>query len=259
MKRNLAVIIPCYNEGARLQPKAFIDFVSIHEKIDIHFVNDGSTDETETIIKDMVGHSDGQIRLLSLPENIGKAETVRQGVLSAIDMGYDCCAYFDADLAAPLSVIADMFEKIQGNISFVIGSRVKMLGYNIDRVPARHYLGRVFATCANLVLDLPIYDTQCGAKVFINNDEMKKAFSIPFSVNWTFDVELIARIMLIKKLHGHQSIELTAVEHPLSEWIHKDGSKIKPADFFIGLIELVRVFKLTRSKAYIESFKKLLP
>ena len=54
-----------------------------------------------------------------------------------------------------------------------------------------YYLGRLFATLASTLLDVRIYDTQCGAKIFRSTDDLKIVLSKPFLSSWIFDVELI--------------------------------------------------------------------
>ena len=76
--------------------------------------------------------------------------------------------YFDADLATPPGELLRMLDLLERrpDLSFVLASRVALLGRRITRRARRHYLGRVFATFASIFLQIPVYDTQCGAKVF---------------------------------------------------------------------------------------------
>ena len=83
----------------------------------------------------------------------------------------------------------------------VFGSRIRRLGAAITRDPLRHYFGRVFATLASMVLDLAVYDTQCGAKLFRVNDDLRRAFG-HVSLRWIFDVELLARIAAGRRREG---------------------------------------------------------
>jgi hypothetical protein len=69
-------------------------------------------------------------------------------------------------------MIDRMRKKLNGNVSLALGARIKLLGYDVRQLALRHYFGRVYATMASIVLDLPIYDTQCGAKIFKNSDEI---------------------------------------------------------------------------------------
>jgi hypothetical protein len=141
-----------------------------------------------------------------------------------------------------------------------MGSRIRILGCDIKRRAVRHYTGRVFATFASLILDLYVYDTQCGAKIFKNNCELQKVFAHPFLVNWIFDVEILARFKVIRMISGSDLLENTTLEYPLDEWTDIRGSKIKFIDFFKAIIELIKIYLVLNfpiiKKKYAEKFKK---
>jgi hypothetical protein len=58
------------------------------------------------------------------------------------------CGYWDADLATPLEMIPKFCEILESTGKhMVIGSRVRLLGRNVQRRAIRHYLGRLFDLC----------------------------------------------------------------------------------------------------------------
>ncbi|NWF55876.1 MAG: glycosyltransferase [Syntrophaceae bacterium] len=248
--RNSAIVVPCYNEFDRLPKDQFVRFCQSNTDIDFIFVNDGSTDKTHEAIAFVEERCGGKARGIALGKNCGKAEAVRQGFLKAIDEGFSYIGYWDADLSTPLESIRKLRTELEGKkYSIAMGSRVKLLGRSIERMAARHYLGRVFATFASLTLGLGVYDTQCGAKIFRNDHFLRPVFSLPFSVKWTFDVEILARYRVICEREGI-SIRDLAVEYPLETWTHVAGSKVTPADFFIGSFELFRICLYLRAPVF---------
>lgn len=258
MLKGTAIIIPCYNEGKRLDPNAFKKFLESHKKVHFFFVNDGSVDQTGDVLESIRKIVPERICCLALDKNIGKSAAVRKGFLAAIDEGFDNIGFWDADLATPLDTIIEMTDRLgRPEIIMVIGARVKLLGHEIRRNVMRHYLGRIFASCASLVLRLPVYDTQCGAKIFRNSTELKIAFQEPFSVNWSFDVELLGRLELIRRSMHKSSLAISAVEFPLPQWKHQDGSKIKLKDFFVCFYELTKIFLLLRAPVFKKRYSDL--
>ncbi len=238
-----AIVIPCYNESARLKLEEFDNYLRGKTNISFIFVNDGSTDNTLEIVDQLRSVAPRQILCKSLEQNKGKAEAVRQGFLMAIDLGFTNIGYWDADLSTPLYLIDRLSEKLEKDgITIVMGSRIRILGCDIKRKAVRHYLGRVFATFASLILDLYVYDTQCGAKIFRNNSELRMVFAHPFLVNWIFDVEILARFKVIRKLNDSNLLQNTTLEYPLDEWTDIGGSKVKFIDFFKAIMELTKIF-----------------
>lgn len=249
VKTSVLVVVPCYNEAERLHFDAFAKWTDENSGISFVFVNDGSTDSTGTLLRELVSTSPSRFKLLELSENHGKAEAVRHGVLYALAMGAEYVGYWDADLATPLDAILDFIAELERNpqLLVVMGARVQLLGRHIVRKPYRHYLGRVFATCASLTLRLPCYDTQCGAKLFRVCKPVAETFKDPYVSRWIFDVEIIARLVARSGVNGRLAIQ----EYPLMRWEDVRGSKVRPMDWWIALLDLGRInckyFQLRRS------------
>lgn len=241
------IVVPCYNEALRLDVEQFSQFCATYPAIRFLFVDDGSTDDTATRLGALADRHREAVSLLSLPQNSGKAEAVRRGMSRAAtwpDVAY--LGYWDADLATPLRTIWDFQEILAETGAFLaMGARVQRLGSKIARQPLRHYVGRVWATAAALTLGLAVYDTQCGAKLFRNDPLVPALFAEPFHVNWSFDVELLARL-LSHQSRGALDVEREVIEVPIDEWRDVEGSKVTPLDFFRGLHELYRIHRLIR-------------
>ena len=192
----LALVVPCYNEAARLDPEAFLHFVTTHPGVQLVMVDDGSLDGTWEILERMRAAAPASIITLRHSPNRGKAEAVRAGILAGLAQRAALVGFVDADLATPLRAIDDFLAVLRDRpaVEFVLGSRVMLLGRDIKRKATRHYFGRVFATAVSFALDLPVYDTQCGAKVLRANAATASLFDVPFRSAWIFDVELIAAV-----------------------------------------------------------------
>ncbi len=242
-----AIVVPCYNEENRLNQEHFLEYAESNPDVHFLFINDGSTDGTEKILDALCTRRPQQLQYLNLERNSGKAEAVRRGMLIVVDEKYDQAGYWDADLATPLCAI-DSFKELLGNnpTKAVLGSRVRLLGREIDRKPLRHYLGRVFATAASLFLGLTIYDTQCGSKLFSVNKELREVFGKPFLTSWIFDVEILARLIVLNGEDGANVVAESIIEYPLEKWMDIPGSKLKIYDFFKAGYELMIIFSIVR-------------
>ncbi len=226
------LIIPCYNEEKRLDIQEFVDLCS--DELLFVFVDDGSTDATATLLKP---HASANWHVLSLDENKGKSEAIRQGALyikeQNIDEKVSWIGFWDSDLSVPLKEINNFYKYAEVFSDFadcIIGSRIKRMGSEILRSPCRHYLGRCFCTLISYLFSIQFYDTQCGAKLF-KKELLDIGFFEPFTSNWIFDIELLLRIK-------HYKI----VEYPLQEWNEKAGSKINFSTVGFEVIrDLIRI------------------
>jgi glycosyltransferase involved in cell wall biosynthesis len=255
--RKTAVVVPCYNEEKRLKTVEFLAFASREKDVFFIFVNDGSTDATGQVLKKLTELNPG-CAFIELARNAGKAEAVRQGFLKAFELGYEYVGFWDADLATPLECIPEFVSIIDSGKDVVLGSRVKLLGRRIQRRPGRHYLGRVFATLVSVLLRLPVYDTQCGAKLFRRTASLEAAMARPFRVKWTFDVELLGRLSLLEEAYNRADCQDAWVEFPLPSWEEVRGSKVKPTDFMRSGIELLRLTSFFYSGVMRKRYLKIL-
>lgn len=243
MSADTIVVIPCYNEAARLRPAELQRAVAEQDGLRLLMVNDGSTDGTGDILASLGDASGGRIEVLDMARNAGKAEAVRTGMRRANDQGARYVGFWDADLATPIqdvSVFAQILDS-EPRLFTVFGARVKLMGRTVNRNEARHYAGRVFATFVSLSLRAAVYDTQCGAKLFRAGDLLRLVLEDPFSSRWIFDVEILARLNRLHRQGRVPSLASLLYEHPLMRWDDVKGSKLSWADFPLAALDLARI------------------
>ncbi len=103
----ISVIVPCYNEEAVLT--AFHTLVSeqlkgIGDDYELIYVNDGSSDQTPAILKQMAS-AEANVHYLSFSRNFGKEAAVYAGLCNAKG---DYIALMDADLQDPPELLKEM-------------------------------------------------------------------------------------------------------------------------------------------------------
>ncbi|HWL43526.1 MAG TPA: glycosyltransferase [Ilumatobacter sp.] len=241
---SVAVVVPCFDEAARLDSAGLTELADAVALV--VFVDDGSTDATPAVLAALASTRPDRVEVLQQPANTGKAEAVRAGLRHVADR-YDIVGYFDADLATPVGELVRMAELLDGrpDCQAVLASRVALLGHSVQRRAARHYLGRMYATGASLVLGVPVYDTQCGAKLFRTSPALRAALDTAFPDRWSFDVELLAR--LLRPAPGVEPVGADQlVEMPLREWSDVGGSKLRPTAAARSLIALAGVRRRMR-------------
>jgi glycosyltransferase involved in cell wall biosynthesis len=237
------LVVPCFNEAARLRGDAFLAGLEADPDLRLLFVDDGSSDGTAARLTALAQQAPARIELVVLAANAGKAEAVRRGMLEALREEPRYVGFWDADLATPLDALPALRRVLdeRPEVHCVLGSRIQRLGSTIARSALRHYAGRVIATFASRTLRLPVYDTQCGAKLFRVSPLVFELFTPPFLSRWLFDVEILARLSAMAARGELAPPTVSAHEVPLVRWTDEPGSKVKPWDFFRALRDLRRI------------------
>lgn len=251
----LSIIVPCYNEYNRLDLSVFEKFITTQQCGDVAliFVDDGSTDDTLHKLTNFAQKHTGNVAIVNLKNNVGKAEAVRTGFMHVLlHFPFSHIGYIDADLSVTPDELLRIYHLMTAqHLSIAFGSRVALFGSNIQRKPHRHYLGRVFSTFVSVLLNIVVYDTQCGAKIF-SHSIAEKVFEKPFVSRWFFDVEIIARL---HQMYSRNYLRQHCKEVPLNSWIHKKESKVKLTDFFLCPYYLIRIKMKYKAKLYDNHFK----
>jgi glycosyltransferase involved in cell wall biosynthesis len=240
MKYDVCLVVPCYNEEKRLPRESFASFLAARSDIHALFVDDGSADATSRVAQAICAALPGNADVIRLPANAGKGNAVQAGMVHALThIDAKSYGFWDCDLSTPLELLDDFLGVLTSDsrIEMVTGCRLKRLGVDVRRSLPRHYVGRVFATFASMCLDLPVYDTQCGAKLF-SKGMARTVFATPFLSRWIFDVEIFFRA---KARHGG-GVSTAVYELPLRVWHGKAGSKVNLGSYAASALDLVKLY-----------------
>ena len=212
-----SIVIPAYNEGARLGPtlEKVLAYIAQHGcDAEVIVVNDGSRDNTADIVREMA-QTNPSLRLVENPGNHGKGYSVRNGMLHAQGR---VVVFSDADLSSPIEEIPKLLQAISHGTDIAIGSRWLKSELQTQRQPLhRQIFGRIFNLLLRLTLGLQFKDTQCGFKAF-RRRAVQTIFPLQRIERWGFDPE----ILFLARKFG-----FTVQEIPV-EWGHSGGTRIHP-------------------------------
>ncbi len=212
-----SIVIPAFNEESRIATtlRLTLDYIrNVSPESELIVVNDGSTDATATITREVFSETKVATQLLENFPNRGKGAAVRSGLLAAQK---PIGLFFDADLSTPLDETPKVIEPISnGDVDIAFGSRAIDRSLIGQHQPwQREQGGRVFNLLVRLATGLPFWDTQCGFKAF-RLDVCRPILEAAHIDGFAFDVEL---------LYLAQRAGLRIREIPV-RWNHAEGSKV---------------------------------
>jgi dolichyl-phosphate beta-glucosyltransferase len=235
MSFSLSIIIPAFNEAARLGVTLSTVFEYLNEHMpdsEVIVVDDGSSDGTAEVAEKSFSQAGSvNARAIRVSPNRGKGYVVRAGLLEA---RAPVALFTDADLSTPITETPKLVNPIErGERDLTFGSRAldrNLIG--VHQPWRREQGGRVFNLIVRLTTGLPFWDTQCGFKAFRMNvcRPLVEAATVD---RFGFDVELIYLAYLA---------ELSLQEIPV-RWDHNEGSKVNVARDSLRMFNEVRAIR----------------
>src|SRR6266516_612794 len=250
MALSLSIVVPAYNEGARLGKslRAIVTYLNEYAPAsELIVVDDGSTDDTANTARAELSDSRTvHTSVISYHSNLGKGRAVRLGLLASRG---DIALFTDADLSTPITETPKLIDPIlRGECDLAFGSRAldrTLIG--VHQPWRREQGGRVFNLAVRLATGLPFWDTQCGFKAF-RLSACRPIVEAATIDRFGFDVELL----YVAQLAGLRLREIPV------RWNHAEGSKVNvTSDSLRMLSEVGRIRQQARRGVYDRAIKSV--
>jgi len=211
---DLSIVIPAYNEAARLAPTLarILDYLQ-ERKIpaEILVVDDGSTDGTAMVAETFAPRG---VQVHRQGRNHGKGAALRAGVLAS--QGAQVLLV-DADLSTPIEDL----ERLRPHLAqaqVVLGSRAAPgANVTIHQPFYRELMGRTFNLLIRIFGVRGFRDTQCGFKL-LEGAVARRIFKELLIDRFAYDVELV----WLARRRGYKVVEVGVT------WANSPKSSVDP-------------------------------
>jgi glycosyltransferase involved in cell wall biosynthesis len=229
---SLLLLIPAYNEESRIEPvlRDYAQFLGAHYpgKLQIVVILNGCTDNTLGVVQKVAAEFPA-VRAEEFKQPIGKGGALIEGLKLAAHG--ELIGYVDADGATPPRAFLDLVKKMS-DADCVVGSRwLPDSVIHQAQTGSRRFASRAFHLIVQVLFQLNIHDTQCGAKV-MKREVVEKIHPFLRIADMAFDINLLVAI----KRAGFRIREVP------TEWTDKAGSKVVLArSSFTMFLSVVRI------------------
>ena len=193
MSKNLSIVIPAFNEEARIVAtlRQIMEYVKKNRPdSEIIVVDDGSSDKTAEVSESTCAEFPGvSCSVIRYDENRGKGFAVKTGMLAAEGQ---IALFSDADLSTPIEELPKLIKPIENNeYDIAFGSRALDRSLIGERQPwRREQGGKVFNLFVRGLTGMPFWDTQCGFKAF-RMEKFRPLLDVMQIEKFGFDVEFL--------------------------------------------------------------------
>lgn len=182
----ISIVIPAYNEEEGIENTIEELLEEVGDKSEIIIVEDGSTDQTPDITRNLAQKYDN-VTSLNFKDKLGKANAVRKGFDHANN---EVLVFLDADNSANISSLEELVRPIfEGEAEVSIGSRY-LKESNADRDTKRLIQSKLYNKTTSFLLKTGIKDHQCGFKA-IKKKEYEEVNKDLDPADWMLDTEII--------------------------------------------------------------------
>ncbi len=231
-KKSVSIVIPAYNEAESLRTlhnEIIEAFLSLHNEYEIIFINDGSSDDTQSVLEDIVDQcKDKNIRAVELKRNSGKA--------TALDIGFsmakgDIIITMDADLQDDPKEIPRFIEKIDEGYDVISGWK----NCRKDSF-VKNKTSKIYNFFTSLFSGLWLHDHNCGFKAYRSEAVQ----------NLELYGQLHRYIPVLVMANGYNKISEITVNHRKRSF---GSTKYGIRRFLHGFLDLLTIFFITKYKA----------
>ncbi len=242
--KKVALIIPVYN-SAGILPNTFLrlnNFFADRDYIEeVVFVDDGSIDISKNLIEEFIKNSHLNVRLMSHKQNLGKGESVKNGILSVSD-STDFIFFSDDDLPFGLEPFDEIFQKLEGDdsLGIVIGDRTLIMQNNPYQL--HHKIGSfIYGMLLPRAIRKRFPDVHAGIRGY-RTSVAKQIFGFIKNSRWSFDPEIF-----IIAVNNNFIVDKVMVQY----LGHVEGTDFKINDYLNVIKELIKL----RINSYFGKYK----
>ncbi len=226
-KLGISVVIPLYNEQDSLRElTASVReelFALCEKQYEVIFINDGSTDRSAQILKD-VSAASSRVSVLTFRSNLGKSAALSVGFAEA---QYGIVITMDADLQDDPKEFVNLIAKLDEGFDLVTGWKKKRNDPIGKTLPSK-----LFNSVTSFFSGLSLHDFNCGLKAY------RKAVTDSLDVYG----EMHRYLPALAHWQGFKVAEIPVLHHP-----RKFGkSKFGTSRFFKGFLDLLTILFTNR-------------
>jgi dolichyl-phosphate beta-glucosyltransferase len=227
----LSVVVPAWNEEARIREPLCTMAGWLERRVatsELVVVDDGSTDRTAEVVREVAARVPVPVRLLVCERNRGKGRALAVGFAAA---RHEQILFTDADLSTPIEEADRLLPALDAGADLAIGSRRHADAHVAVRQPIlRIVMGSAFTLLVRLSM-APVSDATCGFKAF-RGEAGKDLFSRLRVDDWAFDAE----VLFLARRAGY------AIHEVGVRWEDREGTKVNPLlDAVRSLRNLLRI------------------